>query len=247
MIERAERRDPGGPPAHREAPGAFGGLLLCGGASRRMGSDKAILALAPGDVPLLARADRALSAVAREILLASDRPEPYASLGRRSVADAFPGSGPIGGIVAGLEALGRFEWVLVLACDLPFVDGALLGSLAARARASAADVVMVAGAAGDEPLVAAYRPRVAHVLRRAASAQVFRLTPYRGPDAAEGGRPAALDAVAVERVPLSALDLRGVPRPQESAALLNVNDPSQLRRAADLAGGECAKALVPSR
>ena len=214
-------------------PGRVAGLVMCGGKSQRMGEDKALLRMGEGGPTLLETAVEALSAVTGEILLSTSSPEPYAFLGIRSVPDAFVGIGPLGGLIAGLEALARAEWVLVCACDLPFVTPRFLRSLLARARESAgAQVVMPTTISGDEPLVAAYRPAAAQELRRAAASGVRRIAPISG-GANAGGRNCdfALAGLVVERVQLHELDLGEAGAPAASLALLNVNDPIQLRQA----------------
>ncbi len=218
------------------------GLLLCGGQSLRMGRDKALLPIAdsPDDVgrpeTLVERVHRALSSASSEILLATSHPEPFAFLGSRSVADAIPGSGPLGGLIAGLEALTHHHVVLVCACDLPFVDAS---SLRTMARLLAADPeldgVVPTGPAGDEPLAAAYRPRVARVLRRAADAGIRRLAlPTPGPQDRPGS---AADARSRAHA-LAGLRLLRVSKDELSNhpfTFLNVNDPAELERARGVA------------
>jgi molybdopterin-guanine dinucleotide biosynthesis protein A len=96
------------------------GLLLTGGASRRMGMDKARL-------PAAARAADILVAVADPVLEVGP--------GRTAlpaVADHPPGQGPLAALAAGFRALGPGLDALVLACDLPFVTVELLQWLAAQ-------------------------------------------------------------------------------------------------------------------
>ena len=90
------------------------GVVLCGGASRRMGQDKATLEVA-GE-RLLDRAVEALSGHVNEVLLACGAEERYADRGLRLALDAGADLGPLGGLGAGL-AQARTEWVLLLACD----------------------------------------------------------------------------------------------------------------------------------
>lgn len=123
------------------------GLLLTGGASRRMGTDKA--AIVVRGEPLAARLGRLLSrTVAPAIEVGPGRS------GLPSVREPVPGQGPLPAIAAGraeLACLGHDGPALVLACDLPLVDEALLALLARWPRArrpvpkSAASAVPVAG------------------------------------------------------------------------------------------------------
>jgi molybdopterin-guanine dinucleotide biosynthesis protein A len=100
------------------------GILLTGGASRRMGTDKATLVV-DGET-LAHRAARTLALVCDPVLEvgtgATDLPV---------VREDPPGGGPLAALVAGADALGAAP-VLLLACDMPFVDEALLRFLADR-------------------------------------------------------------------------------------------------------------------
>jgi molybdopterin-guanine dinucleotide biosynthesis protein A len=123
--------------------------LLTGGASRRMGADKARLEIAgePAAVRLAGR----LAALFEEVLLVGGEPPPEAR-GRR-VADAPGPRSALRGLVAALEAASG-ERVVVLATDLLGVTPELLLALVA---APEADVVAPRTARGPEPLCALYR------------------------------------------------------------------------------------------
>ena len=108
---------------------AMGAIVLTGGASRRMGSDKATLAL--GGVTLAERTAGLLSGL---VALAVEVGAGVSGLA--SVREDPPGGGPLAAIVAGHRALlgsGLVPWCacLVLACDLPLLDRAVLARLCA--------------------------------------------------------------------------------------------------------------------
>lgn len=99
------------------------GVIVAGGASRRMGRDKAFIELQ--GKPLVARVIERVRAVCSEtIIIASDR-EAFAQFGLPVVGDVYPGKGSLGGIFTGLKAA-REPYVLALACDMPFLDERLL-------------------------------------------------------------------------------------------------------------------------
>lgn len=108
-------------------------LLLTGGRSSRMGQNKALLSLAPEGPPVVSLAVERLQTVADEILLVGSDPEPYAFLGLRQVSDVFPGAGSLGGIYSGLRAA-RNPFALAVACDMPFLNPALLHYMAELPR-----------------------------------------------------------------------------------------------------------------
>jgi molybdopterin-guanine dinucleotide biosynthesis protein A len=145
-----------------DAGRAVRGYVLAGGASRRMGTPKALLPF---------RGRTLIEYVAGEVLTAAGnvtivgRPELYAGLGFDAIADEQPGFGPLGGLLTALGS-GSAEWSLVVACDLPRITAALLGELVEAARCSReADCVVAKGERGVEPLCAVWHARAIPKLR----------------------------------------------------------------------------------
>jgi molybdopterin-guanine dinucleotide biosynthesis protein A len=136
------------------------GLVLAGGESRRMGRDKALITL-DGE-PLAARAVRLLSGVCDDVVVASGDGHRLDSLGLAQVADTVPGTGPLAGIVAGLQAA-RHPLVAVIAVDMPGASPGVLELLAALWGGEAAVVPCAEGR--WEPLHAVYARRAAPALR----------------------------------------------------------------------------------
>lgn len=107
------------------------GAVLAGGASSRMGRDKAFIEL--DGQTLLDRAVAALTDADVEpiVVVGGDRPRVEAA-GHRFVPDRHPGEGPLGGILTALEAVDT-DLVVVLACDLvdasPLAITSLIGSI----------------------------------------------------------------------------------------------------------------------
>jgi molybdopterin-guanine dinucleotide biosynthesis protein A len=136
------------------------GIVLAGGASRRMGTDKRIV-LVEGE-PMLRRVVTTAASVADELIVvvARSRPVPpdlLDGLDARVVTDRRPDAGPLAGIEAGLLSAGA-ERVLVVAGDLPWIEAGLLRRLLeALEAAHAADAAAAVGPQGPEPLLAAYR------------------------------------------------------------------------------------------
>ena len=131
--------------------------VLAGGASRRMGRDKATLAV--GGVELASLALAAAARVADPVVLVAPEGHPARRLAAAPVTD--PGEGPLAALAAALAALDA-DHVLVLAGDHPGLRVELLAHLAARGEA-------VACRRGRrlEPLVAVYRRVPALALARA--------------------------------------------------------------------------------
>ncbi len=143
------------------------GIVLAGGDSRRLGTDKALLRF--GGRPLLAIVVERLAGVCREVVVAYGDAAREASspLPARIVADAFPGQGPLAGLEAGLRAISG-DFALVVACDMPFLNPGLLAYMAGLPRRYQALVPRVRGR--WHPLHAIYArsslPIIQHLLTR---------------------------------------------------------------------------------
>ncbi|MES2341247.1 MAG: NTP transferase domain-containing protein [Pseudomonadota bacterium] len=96
------------------APNLLGAIILTGGASRRMGTDKALQLW--GGVRAIDRVVAlARGAGAVQIVTAGE-----GDYGPPRAPDPAPFSGPVAGVLAGLALLGeRFTRVLILAVDAP--------------------------------------------------------------------------------------------------------------------------------
>jgi len=128
------------------------GFILAGGASSRMGEDKALLRL--GGEPFAQIVGRALQSIAPRVRVVSSRHEASA-FPFEVVPDSFEGRGAIGGLHAALKAC-EGAWAAVVSCDLPFVTGELLARLASL-RGPETDAVAPVQADGRrQPLCALY-------------------------------------------------------------------------------------------
>ena len=130
------------------------GIVLAGGASRRMGQDKAFLAL--GDQLLIEVVIQRMAQVCREVLVVAGDTQPYVGLGVPVVDDRFRGVGVLGGLHAGLEAAAH-ELTLAVGCDMPFLNSDLIQAFADWAEGF--DVAVLRHEDGEqvEPLHGAYR------------------------------------------------------------------------------------------
>lgn len=98
-------------------------IILCGGGSRRMGCDKAMLDF--GGQPMLAHVvERISSDVPIDQMVcvaAAEQPLPSLPTGVRVIRDRTPDCGPLEGLAAGLSALADSRAVFVTTCDAPLV------------------------------------------------------------------------------------------------------------------------------
>ncbi len=131
------------------------GIILAGGAARRMGSDKRFL-MAQGK-PLVLRVLECLRPLVDEVIVATLEPELFAGIPARVVTDGYPGRGVLAGIHAGLAAA-QSDWAFVAAGDMPFLNPALLRAMLHLAENTDADVIVPQWQGELEPLHALYRP-----------------------------------------------------------------------------------------
>jgi len=135
---------------HRPAAGVTG-VILAGGQSSRMGSNKALLPYRGGR--FIESIYRQLSPLFEELLLVTNTPEQYAFLGCRMVPDLYPGIGALAGLHAGLSG-SLTPHIFAVACDMPYLNDNLIKALLARRHQ--ADVVIPESGHGLEPLHAVY-------------------------------------------------------------------------------------------
>jgi len=129
------------------------GVILAGGESRRMGRDKALLPWRGR--PVIAHVASALREVASELLLSTNDLSRFAFLSIRSVADRYPGQGPLAGLHAAMVAT-DCPLLLVAACDMPRIRPCFLRRMIASAEGY--DAVVPHDARGrPHPLCAVYR------------------------------------------------------------------------------------------
>jgi molybdopterin-guanine dinucleotide biosynthesis protein A len=95
----------------------FTGIILAGGKSTRMGTEKGLV-LFKGK-PLINYALDVLNQLCDEVLISSNV-KSYDHLGYKVIPDIYPGIGPMGGIYSCLKQ-SRNDLNLVLSCDMPFV------------------------------------------------------------------------------------------------------------------------------
>jgi molybdenum cofactor guanylyltransferase len=115
-----------------------------------MGIDKASITFE--EASLLERALARLDAVCDPVLVAAGD-VPIQVAGRTVIADALPGAGPLGGIVAALRA-SPHRLLAVVAVDLPWIDPRLIRMLAASIGDR--DAAVCDTERGIEPLHAVY-------------------------------------------------------------------------------------------
>lgn len=140
-------------------------VILVGGRSKRMRSDKWSLALS--GQPLLDELIEKFSLLCTEVILAVGAGKRPLWTGIKMVEDEVLGQGPLSGILAGLKG-SSLEHNLVVSCDMPFVNTDLIKEIMGRAAGN--DVVVCESPNGLEPLCALYSkaciPHIEAALKR---------------------------------------------------------------------------------
>lgn len=100
-------------------------IILAGGDSQRMGRDKANLLL--GEQTLLQRVIATMQKTFPHVIVSVRQPRPEINLPQ--VCDDLRYAGPLAGLAAGLGHIAT-PWAFVVACDMPFVEPAIIELLA---------------------------------------------------------------------------------------------------------------------
>jgi molybdopterin-guanine dinucleotide biosynthesis protein A len=117
---------------HTNSPASA--VVLAGGLSRRLGSDKRRTRLwGDGGPTLLERTLALVGELCPDVVAVLNDPERWPDLPARIVGDVYPDGGALGGIYSGLAAAAH-EHALVVACDMPLLSRPLLAAMLARPR-----------------------------------------------------------------------------------------------------------------
>ncbi len=182
------------------------GFILAGGASRRMGRNKAVLEV--DGTPIITRTYRTLASLFHEVIVVTNSPQDYDFLPCRKVPDIYPDYGSIAGLHSAL-AHSSTAYSFVTACDMPFLDPAVIRHLC-EIRMVGYDAVIPYSEGGQEPL---------HAVYSSACKDVFE-------NAIQKGERKILDI-------LSRMNIRHVPYDEvrrvggQAASFLNVNTPEE--------------------
>lgn len=150
------------------------GVILAGGKSSRMGSDKALLRI--GKKTIIEEEISMLRDILGEIIVvvAGDTGR-YNALQVRVVKDIIPSKGPLGGIYTGLVSSGSF-YNFVLACDMPFVKPGLVRRLLACAGNYDAVIPQYRGRL--QPLCAVYSKGCIEAIRKEIAGDNLKITGF---------------------------------------------------------------------
>jgi molybdenum cofactor guanylyltransferase len=134
-------------------------IVLAGGQSSRMGTDKALLEIEGKS--LLQRACEVAAALTPQVYVLTAWPDRYRSTiteQSQFLVEYNPGSGPLVALTQGLTQIDA-EWILLLACDLPLLDAQIIQNWAIQLTAFPPSTLAVVPYQNSrwEPLCGFYR------------------------------------------------------------------------------------------
>ena len=128
------------------------GIILTGGQSSRMGTDKALIKWK--GITFLERIISNLEPVCRNILIVGERPE-YHGYGVEVIPDLIENVGPLGGILTGLKHSDH-NTNFFLPCDMPFLGPELIENIL---ESSTPDKAVIPYVNGQAQLLSAVYPK----------------------------------------------------------------------------------------
>ncbi len=187
-------------------------IVAGGAASRLNGTDKSRLRV--GGRSILERQLAALAPLTDRVVIVANDPDRFRDIGWPVVQDLMPGTAALGALYTALTTA-TTDRVLVLACDMPFLTGAFLQHVVARA--AEVDLAIPRSADGYQPLCACYARACLEPVRRRLARGALRIQ-----DLVRDVRTREIGADE-----LAAVDPHGL-------LLFNVNTPDDYERARQL-------------
>ncbi|MCA9971231.1 MAG: molybdenum cofactor guanylyltransferase [Anaerolineales bacterium] len=180
--------------------------IMAGGKSSRMGQDKSFVPFE--GQPMIERVLQRVAGLAAEQILITNNPDAYAHLGLPMFGDVYVDHGPLGGIHTAVRHAAH-PHCLVVACDMPWLNPALLAYMLSLRHA--ADVVVPRWDRYPEPLHAVYGKGCLPAIEAKLQAQQLKITGFFGQVAVR----------FVERAEIERFDVDG-------RSFTNVNTPGEL-------------------
>lgn len=126
-------------------------VILAGGKSSRMGSDKSLLKL--GGKALIEHIVDALRPYVASVIVVTNNKEKYGFLDNVIfIADIINNQGPFIGLISGIKAMDT-KWCFATSCDMPMIDGNIIDYLWSNKEGF---IVSPSSDDGFEPLVSLY-------------------------------------------------------------------------------------------
>jgi len=147
-------------------------IVLAGGRSRRMGTDKSMLPVAGR--PMIEHICRQLQGTFTRVLISANDAEKFSFLGLDVIPDRIPDQGPLMAVASALEA-SESELNLVVSCDIPRIGLPVARRLLVEAGEADA-VIPVTEDERQQPLFAVYRRSARRCMEQALASGARRLS-----------------------------------------------------------------------
>jgi molybdopterin-guanine dinucleotide biosynthesis protein A len=181
-----------------------------------MGEDKGLIRLA--GKPLIEHVLERLLDLGDEVILTTNQPASYAYLGLKMAQDANPGQGALAGLYTALQAANG-ERVLVVACDMPFLNRKLLEYM--LGQGADYDVIVPRWQGRYEPLHAVYARHCLALVRNSLQDGGAKMTDFF----------AKARVMEIEPAEIEAFD-------PEGRSFFNINTPQELKLAEEILNRE---------
>lgn len=183
----------------------FGGIVLSGGKSSRMGTDKGSLEI-EGKKMVTYSIDTLSACGIQDVLLITNEPSKYADITCNKVSDEIPDLGPMGGMYTGLiNSTSKFN--IVLACDTPMIHKNVIVILMKYFKPP---ITCISYQGKIQPLISIFSKEVIECIQQSIKSSKFKLVDFIK---SMGGHILELDKYLPET---------------ESDCFVNVNSPQDL-------------------
>jgi molybdopterin-guanine dinucleotide biosynthesis protein A len=147
-------------------------IILAGGKSKRMGFDKSQMEIC--GQPIVALIIKQLRKVFDDIIVVTNKPAAFSGLDARITKDLLKGSGPLGGIHAGLR-LSKSRYAFLTACDMPIISPEYAKFMTEVAEKELPHAVISEKVDWIEPFHALYSKDLADDIKENVEKGVFRI------------------------------------------------------------------------
>ena len=131
------------------------GIILSGGKSTRMGQDKSFLKF--GNQTVIEHISELMKSIFKDVIIITNDPEKYKSLGLKCYEDILKGIGPLGGIHSGLTH-SENELNFIISCDIPFITNDVIEFIINQKKDN--DIVVTRADGFIQQLCGLYRKRL---------------------------------------------------------------------------------------
>ncbi|MFO7539078.1 MAG: molybdenum cofactor guanylyltransferase [Chloroflexota bacterium] len=149
--------------------------IMAGGQSSRMGQDKSFVPFQGR--PMIERVQERVTGLGVELVVITNHPDEYAYLGLPMYSDIYPDRGPLGGIYTAVFQA-RHPYTLVVACDMPWLNRALLVHMIRLRRQ--ADIIVPRWEKFPEPLHAIYSKACLPPIKEQLQSDQLKITRFFG-------------------------------------------------------------------